>query len=174
MKTNSFNTAVGAVLLLSVAAFAQPVQKLSESDKDFVIDAAIAGLAEIELGKLAQQNAVSPGVKNFGETLVTDHTAGNKDLEQAVASFHVMLPTQVDAEHQKHLEMLKAKKGAEFDAAFIAHMVEGHDKAIALFKKQAKSGGAAALRDFATRTLPTLEQHLKIAKDLASPKTSGR
>lgn len=156
------------------AKAATPAAKLSATDKDFIIDAAIAGLAEVEMGKLAQEKGVSQGVKDFGAKLVTDHTKANQDLEKTVTAFGVTLPTKVEEEHQRHLDMLKDLTGAQFDAAFSKHMVEGHEKVIALFKKEAKTGEAKALKEFATRTLPTLEAHLKIAKDLAKTKTSAR
>jgi putative membrane protein len=150
------------------------MSKLGSVDKTFVLDAAIGGLAEVEMGKLAQQNGQSQGVKDYGERLVTDHEKANRDLERVVAAYGVTLPTKVDEEHQKHLDMLKAKKGAEFDAVFIKHMVDDHQKMINKFTKQAKSGTAAPIKEFATATLPTLQEHLKIAKDLQKTKTSAR
>ncbi len=156
------------------SAPAGSMAKLGRDDKAFVMEAAIGGLAEVEMGKLAADNAVSREVKDFGERMVTDHEKANKDLEQAVAPYGVILPTKVDDVHQRHLDMLKAKKGADFDRAFTRHMVEGHEKMVKLFKKEARSGQAAPVKEFATNTLPTLQEHLKIAKDLAKAKTSSR
>ena len=201
MESSLFKRAVAvSAFLLSVTAWGQPAgprqpdpadphhgetkanapgfrpaaTTLGRADRDFVIDAAIASIAKIELGKLALEKAVSRGVKDFGERLVTDHQKANRELERAVAPYAVMLPTQVDLEHQRTFEALKAKKGADFDAAFIKHLAERHQAAIRLFTQEAKSGEAAALRDFATATLPVLEEHLKIARELAKTKTSSR
>jgi putative membrane protein len=195
---STFTAAVAAfAFLISLAAFAQaakdPVdphhgetkakgdkpavdvnKKLSAKDTQFVIDAAIGNLAEVEMGKLAQQNAASQQAKDFGARLVADHDKAYQELERATGAFGVMLPTQIDAEHQKHSEMLKAKQGAEFDASFAKHMVEGHQKVIAVFKTEAKSGTAPELKAYATSTLPTLEEHLKLAQNLAKTKTSAR
>ena len=149
-------------------------KKLTAKDKAFIIDAAIGNLAEVEMGKLAQENAASQEAKDFGARLMADHDKAYKELERITGPYGVMLPTKVDAEHQKHCDMLKAKKGAEFDASFAKHMVEGHQKVIAMFKAEAKSGTAPELKEYATATLPTLEEHLKVAQNLAKTKTSSR
>jgi putative membrane protein len=151
-----------------------PKKQLSSADKEFVIDAAIGGLAEVEMGRLAQDMGVSDEVKEFGVKLVTDHEKANRELETAVAPYGVMLPTRIDEEHQKHIDMLKSKKGMDFDKAFATHMVQGHEKMIKLFKKEVKSGKASELKEFATRTLPALQDHLKISKDLAKPKGKAK
>ncbi len=184
MKKNLFATAIAASgLLFAVPAFAQtglqkkdvppptdPAVKMSMKDKDFVNKAAIVSLAEIEMGTLAQANGLGQEVKDFGARLVADHEKANRELASLVAPAGVALPAKVDDEHQKHLEMLKAKKGAEFDAMFAKHMVDGHLKAIALFTTQSRSGEMAGLKEFANKTLPTLKEHLAIAQGLAKAK----
>jgi putative membrane protein len=192
MKSNLLKTVGTAALLFSLTVWAQQdpadphhgetkqpakgeaTAKLTPADKDFILGAAIGGLAEVAMGQLAVQNGASKQVKDFGERLMADHGRVNRELEQVVAPYKVALPTRMDEEHQRHYDMLKAKKGADFDSAFATHMVEGHEKMITLFKKQASAGGAVPLKEFAVRTLPLLEQHLKIAKDLVKTRTSSR
>ncbi|MBS1148493.1 MAG: putative outer membrane protein [Myxococcaceae bacterium] len=152
------------------AGKAEEQKKLSRRDKEFVIDAAIGGLAEVELGKLAQEQGQSQDVKDLGERLLKEHEKANRELEAAVAPYDVMLPTRMDSEHQRDYDKLKAMKGADFDNAFARHIVKDHEKTIKLFKKQAKSGEAKELKEYATRTIPVLEEHLKIARDLAKAK----
>ncbi len=187
MKKNRFVSAVAASsLLIAVPAFAQndmqkkdvppptnPAVKMSMKDKDFVNKAAIVGMAEVEMGQLAQANGMSQEVKDFGARLVADHEKANRELASLVAPAGLTLPAKVDDEHQKHLDMLKAKKGADFDAMFAKHMVDGHQKAITLFTSQSKSGEMAGLKEFASKTLPTLKEHLTIAQGLAKMKKAN-
>ena len=43
-------------------------------------------------------------------------------------------------------------------------MVADHKEDVAEFQKQAKSGGDADLKGFASKTLPTLQEHLTMAE----------
>lgn len=174
MSSTFFRAALGvSACLLAFTAFGQVPAKLSAADKQFVNLVGSGNLAEIEMGRLALELGTSPAVKEYGQRLVGDHTRANADLEKTVAVYGEALPTKVDAADQRHLDMLKRKKGADFEATFARHMVEGHEKMIKLFKAEAASGGAEPLKQFALRTLQTLEQHLQLAKDLTRVKTSS-
>lgn len=50
---------------------------LSSADREFVQKAALGGMAEVELGKLAQHQASSEQVKGFGERMVQDYSYAN-------------------------------------------------------------------------------------------------
>lgn len=152
----------------------QAAKAVAKKDKEFIDKAGVAGLAEVEMGKLALKNGASKGVRDFGQTLIDDHSKANRELEQIAVTLNATVPTAVDAEHQRHLDMLSAMRGVEFDTSFSKHMVDGHQKVIAAFKAQSETGESPALRTFATATLPTLRKHLKIAQDLARAKTSTR
>src|SRR3954464_3912536 len=52
-----------------------------EADTKFAVNAADGGLMEVELGKLALANASSQQVKDFGQQMVNDHSAGNDELK---------------------------------------------------------------------------------------------
>ncbi|MGE5170346.1 MAG: DUF4142 domain-containing protein [Rudaea sp.] len=137
---------------------------LSSDDRQFAVKAAEAGMAEVELGKLAQQKAQNGQVKQFGERMVQDHTQANDRLKQVVASKNVALPMRLDKSGQKDLDQLTKLSGAKFDQQYMKKQVSGHEKVIEEFRKEAKSGRDQDLRTFASSTLPTLEQHLSLAK----------
>ncbi|MGE5103253.1 MAG: DUF4142 domain-containing protein [Betaproteobacteria bacterium] len=139
-------------------------QSLSTDDRQFAMKAAEAGMAEVELGKLAQQKAQNDQVKQFGERMVRDHSQANDRLKQVVASKNVTLPAHLDKSGQKDLDQLTKLSGPKFDQQYIKKQVSGHEKVIQEFRKEAKSGRDQDLRTFASRTLPTLEQHLTLAK----------
>jgi putative membrane protein len=100
---------------------------VSNSDKDFVRDLAIAGMAEVELGKLAVDKSGNTEVKKFGQMMIDDHSKASDDLEAIISKHGIMPPTAVDDKHRKLRDDLAGKQGADFDRAYIEAMVEGHD-----------------------------------------------
>lgn len=137
------------------------------TDSAFVQQAGSGGLAEVQLGKLAQQKGASDEVKQFGQRMVTDHSKSNEELATAAQNAGLSVPSQPLPKHQKKKDKLAAKSGAEFDRAYMAAMVKDHHKQLELFRRQAESGRAESLRELASKTIPVLEQHLSLAKQVA-------
>jgi putative membrane protein len=104
---------------------------LGGGDRDFVHDMMESGTAEVQLGNMARERGASADVKQFGETLVRDHTQANEQLKQ-IAMQHDLQPGEVtiDDEHRELIDRLSRLQGAEFDREFIAAMVDGHEDAI--------------------------------------------
>lgn len=130
----------------------------------FITKAAGGGMLEVELGKIAQQNAVAKDVKDFGAMMVKDHSAANKELMDLVKSKNIMLSNNLGP-HQIHVDEMKQKKGVNFDNAYIDMMVSDHQTDIAEFEAAA-NGADAAVRAYATKTLPVLKKHLDAIKKL--------
>jgi len=152
--------AAGALGLLSAQAMAE----LSSADKTFMEKAAQDGLAEVQLGQLAEQKAASPKVKQFAERMVTDHSKANQDLQQVAKQLNVTLPAQPDAEDLATAQKLRTESGAKFDEAYMKDMVSDHRQDIDEFKKEAQSGQDPAVKNFAQKYVPVLEQHLTLAE----------
>jgi putative membrane protein len=142
------------------------------SPSGFVNKAAVSGMAEVQLGKLALDKSQDADVRKFAERMVKDHGKANAELETIAKQKGMQVPKSLDSEHQQVVQELSGKSGAEFDASYAQHMVKDHDKAVALFEAASK-GGDAELAGFAQKTLPTLEEHQKMAKDLKSQKRSA-
>jgi putative membrane protein len=141
--------------------------QLSAMDKHFVRKAAEGGLAEVELGKLATQKASSDEVKKFGQRMVDDHTKANDQLKQVAQQKGIALPTQPDAKDQATLKRLEKLSGEQFDKAYMNDMVKDHTKDVAEFQKESKTAKDPDVKNFASQTLPTLQDHLKQAKSIA-------
>jgi len=137
---------------------------LAAGDKTFVQKAAIGGIAEVEMGKMAQQKGSSDQVKQFGSRMVEDHSKANDELKQIASSKGITLPTDLDAKHKSKMDKMQKLSGAQFDRAYMDDMVADHKEDVAEFKKQASSGKDSDLKAFASKTLPTLEDHLKMAQ----------
>jgi putative membrane protein len=136
----------------------------AQASNEFVTKAADGGMMEVELGKLAQTNAGSTAVKDYGKMLEEDHSKANAELKSIAAAENISCPASMSEMHNMHVKELAAKKGADFDKAYINMMVEDHNKDIAEFKTAAKSNSDAKVKEFASKTLPTLENHLAKAK----------
>ncbi|NUZ06633.1 DUF4142 domain-containing protein [Piscinibacter koreensis] len=134
------------------------------ADRRFVEKAAMGGMAEVELGRLAQQKAQNDQVKQFGQRMVDDHSRANSELMQIATGKGMQPPTTLDKKAQSDRAKLEKLSGADFDRQYMAHMLADHKKDIAEFQKEAKSGRDADIKAFAAKTLPTLQDHLKLAQ----------
>jgi putative membrane protein len=140
---------------------------LSSTDRQFVKKAAMGGLAEVQLGKLAQQKATSDQVKMFAEHMVQDHTQANDELKAIATTKGDQVPAEPSEKHKAAMQKLQKLSGAEFDREYMKLMVADHKETVADFKKQAQSGKDADLKGFAASTLPKLEEHLKMAQSVS-------
>jgi putative membrane protein len=147
--------------------------KLGSTDHKFVMEAAMGGMEEVQLGQLAAQKASDPDVKNFGQHMVDDHSKANTQLMQLASQKGVTPPTTLPADKQKDMDKLNSLSGAAFDKAYMSMMVKDHKKDVAEFQKESKSGKDSDLKSFASTTLPTLENHLKMAQDINSRLSKG-
>jgi putative membrane protein len=132
------------------------------SDMKFAMEAAVGGMEEVQLGQIAAQKGASDEVRQFGQKMVDDHTKGNEDLMQVASSKGWTLPTALDAKHQADVQKLSALSGEAFDREYVKMMVKDHKKDVGEFQKESTSGADAEIKSFATRTLPTLQDHLQM------------
>jgi putative membrane protein len=147
---------------------------VSSSDKKFAMEAAQGGLAEVELGRLAIQKSQSDKVKQFGQRMVDDHTSANKDLESVAQKNNITLPSSINSKDQGLKDRLSALSGAEFDPAYIQAMVKDHEKDIVEFQKESMSGSNADLKGFVAQTVPTLQEHLRMAREAEQTVVSSK
>lgn len=145
-----------------------------DNDEDFVKEAASGGLMEVELGRLAEQNARNPRVKKFGAMMVKDHSKANEELRSIATSKNINFPANMDDKHMDKVEDLRKKNGEEFDKDYMDQMVDDHEKDIDKFKKEAEDGKNAEVKAFASKTISTLMMHLDSAKAVRESVTSER
>jgi len=138
---------------------------LAPADHNFVNEAAIGGMAEVELGNLAKEKASNSDVKSFGERMATDHGKANDELKSWAEQKNVTLPTELDAKHKALRDRLAKLSGEAFDKAYMREMVADHNHDVAAFKRESTSAKDPDLKAWAGKTLPTLEEHQKLAKE---------
>jgi putative membrane protein len=138
------------------------------ADAKFYKDAAEGGIAEVEMGNLAQQKAQSQSVKDFGAQMVKDHSAANKKLKTLALSKNITLPASPSAAQIAVKSKLQSRSAQSFDRSYIRGMIKDHEEDIAEFKKEAATGQDPDARAFATAFLPMLEAHLKQIQAIAA------
>lgn len=134
---------------------------------DFVTKATQAGMTEVELGKLALRKSTNPDVRKFAQRMVDDHGKAGAELASLARSSNLKVPTKLDTAHADMVQVMNDKSDADFDSAYVKDMMADHKQAVALFQ-QAQSLPDKPLAEFATRTLPTLQEHQRLADDLRS------
>jgi putative membrane protein len=140
--------------------------KLSESDREFIEKAGQGGLLEVRLGQLAQQRTASPEVKRFAQRMVDDHSAINKRLGELAHRKDALVPQELAQKHREDVDKLSKKTGAEFDRDYMSAMVDDHQRDIEEFEKFSKEAKDADVKRFAASTLPQLQEHLAMAKQI--------
>ena len=136
------------------------------SDSEFARDAAQANLAEVKFGQLTEQKGTTDAVKDFGKRMVTDHDKLEDSLKTAAQKDNITLPTALSAKEQEQYDRLSKLSGESFDRAYARDMVQDHVNDIAAFRHEANDGKEAAVKSFASQSIPTLQEHLKLAHDM--------
>jgi putative membrane protein len=163
MKTYVLAAAIIGLVPLHSARAAAP---LSPHDQTFVQQAAIGGLAEVQEGHLAVSRAQAADVKQFGQHMVDEHTPNNKELMALAEQKGVTLPPALDAKHANAVAALQKDSGAAFDKAYIAGQITGHEEMASLMQSEIQSGSDSDLKAFAQKTLPVVQEHLRMAKQV--------
>jgi len=135
---------------------------VEEADAKFTTEAAVGGMAEVELGKMALEKSSNPQVKEFATMMVKDHGMANTELMAIAKQKNITLPSTVDDEHKKKMEDLSKKTGTDFDKAYVSAMVDGHKSTLKLMEDESKDGKDADLKAFATKTAPIVQSHLQM------------
>lgn len=137
------------------------VQPESEA---FAMKATIAGLYEIEAGRIASEKAKNADVRAFGQQMVTDHSKADEELRQVAGV--MKLPMTTDAAHEALLQQLR-NAGDDFDRIYVQQQIEAHKEAVELFTQFSTTGPNGTFRGFAAKTLPVLQMHQEMAGRLA-------
>jgi len=151
---------IAALSLAGVAAAqdtpAGKSSSLSANDKTFMKKAAKGGMMEVAMGKLAEEKGQSDDVKSFGKRMVTDHSKANDELKKIAAQKNVKLPAK------------EPTVSWSSDKAYMDMMVKDHEKDLAEFQEEAKSGSDADVKKFAEDTAKVVQEHLDLAKQTQS------
>jgi putative membrane protein len=148
------------------AAKAQVNPTLSTTDATFMTLAARGGMAEVQLGQLAQTKGSSAAVKRFGERMVREHGESNQAMMALAQQKQITPPDTVGADHQQTYDNLSKLRGRAFDRAFAQAMVQNHQQDLQAYQEEAQNGTDPEVKAFAARHVPILQEHLRMAQQL--------
>ena len=151
-----------ALMLVSTASYAQ-----SPPAAEFVTKASVGNVFEIEQASLALKQSSNTSIKEFAHMMTTDHTKAEKKLEEAATSANALAAPKLDAPHQAKVDALRGVTGAAFDKAYVADQVQAHIETAKLLTAYQKDGDNAALKAWATETLPAVQEHLDHVKAMS-------
>jgi putative membrane protein len=138
----------------------------ASSPQEFATMAAQSNMLEIESSRMALEMSKKDDIRAFAQKMIDDHTKAGKDMMEAASADKVEdVPQKLDAAHQAMIDELKNASGDDFDRAYSQMQLEAHQQAVQLFTQFAQQQGALA--DFAKKTLPALQEHLDMARDLS-------
>jgi putative membrane protein len=178
IKSSVFAASLIAAGVLAAPAHAQSVGEktgvnsalgVTPSTPDFVKEAAMSDMFEIQSSQLAEQKADDQPTKSFAQKMVADHTKTTSDLKSMVSGGKlkgVELPTDMASSQKSMLDKLKGLNGKDFSKQYHSDQVSAHKDAVSLFERYGKGGDNPDLKDWANKTLPDLQGHLKMAQDL--------
>jgi len=143
------------------------------AEQDFMIKAAQANLAEIDMARLAMQKTQNPDVKDYAHMIESDHTNALEDLTDLMRDKGMSPPNALTPETKMDIEKMTALSGPELDREFANSMVADHQKAVEMFRDQVNIAQAPEVKKYADKLLPTLEMHLEKAQKLQSKLFGG-
>jgi putative membrane protein len=134
-------------------------------DEAFIATAAQGGMGEIELSRVAARGADSTEVRNFATKMVEEHTASNAELGKIAMRANLPMPVAPDSDHMQLRDKLIALRGPEFDKTYMEAMRSDHQKTVDFLIGASTMVTTDDLRNFIKKTLPVVQQHLRMAQD---------
>lgn len=160
-------TALAGCTLALFSTLASAADTMVRSDRNFMEQAAQNGLAEVEAAKLAQSKSGNEKVKAFAAQMEQDHTKTNDELATLASGKNVKLPTEPSVVQKSKAKAMGALDGARFDRQYADTMgIKAHEDTLKMFQKAASGAKDPDVKAFAAKTVPALEQHLKMSRDL--------
>lgn len=147
-------------------ASAQQQAQMSVEDRLFLMHAVPAGIAEVEISRIAAEKAQNQQVKQFAQRMVDDHTRVNDQLMQLAQQKGLQPPNQPGAAHQAEMEHLQQLSGEQFDQQYMGGQIIAHDMAIHMYERETRQGQDQEIKDLASQTLPTLQEHHDLALEI--------
>jgi putative membrane protein len=138
----------------------------SNPDQQFINDAAKGNRAEVELGKLVESKATDPNVKQFAKMMQSDHAKALSQLEQVAQSKNMTLPDGIPDDAQDLETKLSSESGKQLEKDYMDGMVKDHQKDVQEFQDATNNLQDNDVKQWAEKTLPTLQKHLKKAQQV--------
>ena len=138
--------------------------KASARDRNFMMQAAQGGMAEVQMAQLALKKTNNSRVRDFAQMMVKDHSDLNAKLTPMATAVGVSLPTRLSNADAGALSRLSRQSGSTFDRNYMAAQRSAHTKALALFQDAGAQADNGNLRNFFAQNAPIIAMHLQMLK----------
>ena len=137
---------------------------------DFITKAAQSDEFERREGRLAEMRGHDPHVKHFARMMVSAHTKTTHDLKKAIHMAGMTPPPKppLSDDQMQMMASLKSMHGRDFDKTYMDQQVQAHQMALDTMQGYAQNGHAGPIHDAAASTVPIVQSHLDMAKDIQS------
>jgi putative membrane protein len=173
MSMRSLMASAAGGMVLALIAGINPLQAQGSQTEQFVNQVAAENLMEVRLGQAAQQRATNPSVKQFAQRMVIDHTSMQKQWMAVAKKNDIDFKAEMSARHLQQAEQLRTLTGAAFDQTYMGLMVQNHQENVSTFQAQRNAGHSADVRQLIDVALPTLQEHLSTAQQIAGQVGGG-
>lgn len=143
------------------------------SDEEFMKKVAEGGHNEMGLSRVALDKGVTGETQNFANMMVQDHTKAGNELKPIAAQKNVTLPADMDADHKAMRDQMKNLSLEQVQQRYAQQMITDHEKTVAVFQSEIENGKDADVKAFAQKTLPTIQEHLNMARKLPGADGTG-
>jgi len=145
-----------------------PTSAQDFSERAFISKAMEGGMAEVQLGQLAQQKSQSNDVKQFAAKMVNDHgQMGDKWLKPVAQQMGLSEPSGPSKKDKKEIEKLQGLSGQDFDREYITMMIKDHQKDLKEFQSEAQAAQNPTVKQIADKGSQVIQQHLQIIEQIA-------
>jgi putative membrane protein len=166
-KTQIAMICCGAMMCAAMLVPARAkAQGASDDDKKFLAFAAQADQNEIAVSQVAEQKATNPDVKAFAQKMVREHKQMTASMKPFAEKWSITPPMGPDADHQKEIDKLNGKSGADFDKEYMDAMVSDHSAALSKFTTEVKDTQDATFKAAVMKGKDKVAAHKNMAYDL--------
>jgi putative membrane protein len=168
------NTSTGSTGYNATTPTQNQSQTLASSDADFLREANRGNLEEVEIARVALRQTNNEQVRTFAQRMIDDHTRMNDEVMQLARQKGLSLDSQLPSDARNDVNRFAQMNGADFDRQYIRGMVQDHQKDADAFDRTARTATDSSVRSLASRDLPTIREHLRMAKDLDQTLTAPK
>jgi putative membrane protein len=117
---------------------------------------------------MAESQAGDPHVKQFGHMMTIDHADTTRKLKEAIAKagMPVPPPPPLSSDQMQMIDALHGVTGEAFDKMYLGQQIQTHEMALHVMQSYAANGDNPVLREAAANTVPIVEHHLAVARQL--------
>ena len=173
-STNKASTPDTAARPNSGATSASSSSPSSNPDQEFVTKAAQGNSAEVELGKIVAAKSKDPNVKQFAQMMVKDHTTALNELQELAQTKNLNFNDDLPDDAKSLQQKLSSDTGKQLDKDYMDGMVEDHQKDVQEFTDKSQNAKDPDVKQWASKTLPTLQKHLEKAQQIDAKLNKGK